>query len=1032
MENKSKFNTQPSFAVRSSQLLPTLKFRQTASAGLLLKEYYNMNENKKFNTQQQKAITFGSGPLLIVAGAGTGKTMVITQRISHLILDKSVKTDAILALTFTEKASGEMQERVDKLMPLGYVDLWISTFHSFCQKILEQHALDIGIPNDFKLLDQTAAWLLVRQNLDKFNLDYYKPLGNPTKFIHALLSHFSRCKDEEIYPAQYLEYAEKQELDLDSKQGDESMKSEVRRLKEIANAYHVYQQLLLDNNALDFGDLINYTLKLFTQRKNILKKYQEQFEHILVDEFQDTNFAQYNLVKLLAGDKKNLTVVADDDQSIYKFRGASVSNILQFKKDYPGAANIVLTENYRSCQDILDLSYNFIQLNNPNRLEAQKGYKIKKKLKANKECKSQIEHLHFKTLDDEVRGVIQKILDIKKKDKEVSWQDFAILVRANDSATSFINFLRKTNVPYQFVALRGLYGKAIILDILNYFKLLDNYHESAAVFRLLRSPIVNISDEELTKLCHFANKKNFSLYDALKIASTIYGLSADSVSQINFFLSLVEKHTALSREKTVGEVMLAFMRDSKYLEKILQADEEIAKQNADYLNQFYNRIKKFEESSNDPSLQNFMAEMELELESGEAGALKFDIEMGPDVIKIMTVHAAKGLEFEYVFIPNLVDQRFPTNKRGDPIEIPESLVKDILPEGDFHLQEERRLFYVAMTRAKQGLFFTSADDYGGARSKKISRFLVELEETNKGFRLKQAGSAAGATSESRLPEQGKEAVKKSKLGFEIPTQFSFSQITAFQACPYQYKLAFLYKIPVFGKGVFSYGKSMHSTLQKFFVLANQKATASQPDLFSAKSKSKGKKIGDLVSFEELKKIFEASWLDEWYNSKEDKEKYYQKGRDFIKLFYDENKDRELATLALEKGFNIKLAKEYTIRGFIDRLDLLPDQTVELIDYKTGKPKDKLTLEEKTQLLLYQLACQNLPEITAGHKVSKLTFYYIDNNSQLSFLGTDKELSKVEAEFGEAIEAIKTSKFEAQPEMHKCGFCDFKDICEFRA
>lgn len=991
----------------------------------------------KFNTQQQKAITFGQGPLLIVAGAGTGKTMVITQRVAHLILDKGINTDAILALTFTEKAAGEMQERVDKLMPIGYVDLWISTFHAFCQKILEQHALDIGIPNDFKLLDQTAAWLLVRQNLEKFNLDYYKPLGNPTKFIHALLTHFSRCKDEEIYPEQYLEYAEKQELDLDSKQGDEGLVDEVRRLKEIANAYHVYQQLLLDNNALDFGDLINYTLKLFNQRKNILKKYQEQFEYILVDEFQDTNFAQYNLIKLLAGDKANLTVVADDDQSIYKFRGASVSNILQFKKDFPEAASIVLTENYRSCQEILDLSYNFIQLNNPNRLEAQKGYKIKKKLTAHQACKAQIEHLHFKTLDDEVRGVIQKILDIKKKDQKASWQDFAILVRANDSATAFTNFLRKTNVPYQFVAMRGLYGKAIILDILNYFKLLDNYHESPAVFRLLRSPIVNISDEEITRLTHFANKKNFSLYEALKIASTVFGISPESISQINFFLSLVEKHASLSREKTVGEVMLAFMQDSKYLEKIVQADEEIAKQNAEYLEQFYKRIKKFEESTADPSLQNFMKEMELELESGEEGALKFDVEMGPDVIKIMTVHAAKGLEFQYVFIPNLVDLKFPTAKRGDLIEIPESLVKDILPEGDFHIQEERRLFYVAMTRAKKGLYFSSADDYGGSRNKRVSRFLVELEETNKGFKLYKKVEITAEADGLTVPVSAKAgptmtaSEKKTRQGFELPNAFSFSQIAAFQKCPYQYKLAFIYKIPVFGKGVFSYGKSMHSTLQKFFVLANQKAAASQSDLFGEKGKVKTKKIGDLVSLEELKKIFDESWIDEWFNTKEDKEKYRQKGREFIKLFYNENKDKELATLSLEKGFNIKLGQEYTIRGFIDRIDLLPDQTAELIDYKTGAPKEKLTSEEKMQLLLYQLACLNLPEITGGHKVSKLTFYYLDNNSQISFLGSDKELDKVENEFSDTISEIKSSQFEARPESHKCAFCDFKNICEFR-
>ncbi len=991
-----------------------------------------MKGNTQFNPQQKKAITFGNGPLLIVAGAGTGKTMVITERIRHLILDKGVKTDAILALTFTDKAAGEMQERVDKLLPYGYVDLWISTFHAFCQKILEQHALDIGLSNDFKLLNQTSAWLLVRQNLEKFDLDYYKPLGNPTKFIHALLTHFSRCKDEEIYPEDYLAYAEKIELDSDTKQGDEGLVDEVRRLKEIANAYHVYQQLLLDNNAFDFGDLINYTLRLFKQRKNILQKYQKQFDYILVDEFQDTNFAQYNLVKLLAGDKANLTVVADDDQSIYKFRGASVSNILQFKKDYPKAQNIVLTENYRSCQNILDLSYNFIQLNNPNRLEAQKGSKIKKQLKASTKCKAQIEHLHFRTLDDEVRGVINKIVELKKsasggKDKEVSWADFAILVRANDSATAFTNFLRKTNLPYQFVALRGLYNKPIILDILNYFKLLDDYHESPAVFRILRSPIVNLSDEEIAKITYFASKKTLSLYEALKSAAAISGLSPDTISQINHLLSLVQKHSALTREKTAGEILLAFMTDSKYLEKLIQADEAIAKQNAEYLNQLLDRIKTFEEAASDPSLQNFLAELELELESGESGPLKFDIEMGPEVIKIMTVHSAKGLEFKYVFIPNLVDQRFPTNKRGEPIEIPEALVKDILPEGDFHLQEERRLFYVAMTRAKNGLFFTSADDYGGARAKKISQFLTELADTNKTFKIDKR-----ASKQEKIEALPKIEKPKGELSYALPAQFSYSQIAAFSTCPYQYKLSHIYRIPVKGKSVFSYGKSMHSTLQKFFVLALSRIKNQQTDLFSAKKEKTSARIGSLVSREEFKKIFEDSWLDEWFESKENKANYRKKGLDFIKLFYDTNQDKELSTLALEKGFSFKMGSpDYSFRGFIDRIDLLPDGTAELIDYKTGKPKEKLTFEEKEQLLLYQYASQKIPAITSNHPISKLTFYYLDNNTQLSFLGNEKELAKLEESFVTTIDEIRASKFEADPEFHKCSFCDFRDICEFR-
>jgi len=284
----------------------------------------------RLNKEQKQAVTHQDGPLLIVAGAGTGKTTVITERIAWLIEEELAKPEEILALTFTDKAAGEMEERVDKALPYGYTDLWVMTFHAFSERILHTHALDIGVPNDFRLLTQTEQWLLVRANLEKFNLDYYRPLGNPTKFIHALVKHFSRCKDEEIWPEDYLKYTENLRVNLDgmeasggkakgkrqkakdAKEGTEKDngqkeerkdESEIKRLEEVANAYHIYQQLLLDNNTLDFGDLINYTLKLFRTRLKILKKYQEQFKYILVDEFQDTNFSQYELVKLLAGEK---------------------------------------------------------------------------------------------------------------------------------------------------------------------------------------------------------------------------------------------------------------------------------------------------------------------------------------------------------------------------------------------------------------------------------------------------------------------------------------------------------------------------------------------------------------------------------------------------------------------------------------------------------------------------------------------------------------------------------------------------------
>ena len=328
-----------------------------------------MNHLEGLNNEQLQAVTAPDGPALIIAGAGTGKTTVITRRIAWLIEEKKVPSDRILALTFTDKASAEMEDRVSGLLENGYYDLEISTFHSFCEKIIRRFGIEIGLPADAKLLNETDQWLLLRNHLDDLPLSYYKPKGNPTKFLRDLLKHFSRAKDELITPEQYLEYAESIRLDKDRAEAGDA--SEHDRIQEIANIYHAYQQLLLQENAMDFGDLIVYAVQLLQQRQRARSYYQEKFHSILVDEFQDTNWAQYELIKLLAGEKKNIMVVGDDDQAIYKFRGASVSNILSFKKDFSESTDIVLTQNYRSKQNILDAAYALIQHNNPDRLEAQ-------------------------------------------------------------------------------------------------------------------------------------------------------------------------------------------------------------------------------------------------------------------------------------------------------------------------------------------------------------------------------------------------------------------------------------------------------------------------------------------------------------------------------------------------------------------------------------------------------------------------------------------------------------------------------------
>ena len=381
------------------------------------------------NQEQKQAVEYNQGPLLIVAGAGTGKTTVITEKIKYLIQKKLAKPEEILALTFTEKAAAEMEERVDQAIPYGYFQMWISTFHAFANDVLKQEGHHIGLNAGFQLMTEAETIIFLRKNLFLFDLNYFRPLGNPNKFLASLLQHFSRIKDEDVSPEEYDKYVKSQKLKVKSKEE----KTELGKNVELAKAYRQYQTLKEKEGLMDFSDLIYYLLKLFRTRDNLLKKYQEQFRYVLIDEFQDTNIAQYSLIKLLCPTNKNpkLTLVGDDSQAIYKFRGASVSNILTFMKDYPNAKQISLLKNYRSNQQILDVAYRLIKHNDPDTLEAKLG--ISKKLIAINQSpttnnQSPISLYLSQTVEEEADYVANEIL---KLSKFYRFSDFAILSRAD-------------------------------------------------------------------------------------------------------------------------------------------------------------------------------------------------------------------------------------------------------------------------------------------------------------------------------------------------------------------------------------------------------------------------------------------------------------------------------------------------------------------------------------------------------------------------------------------------------------------------
>ena len=469
---------------------------------------------------------------------------------------------------------------------------------------------------------------------------------------------------------------------------------------------------------------------------------------------------------------------------------------------------------------------------------------------------------------------------------------------------------------------------------------------------------------------------------------------------------------------------MAFLEESNYLKESTRVESVKTQETLSYLNQLYKKISDFELNTPDPSVKNFLHIMELEMHSGEEGSLETQPEAeGPESVKVMTIHASKGLEFKYVFMVNMVDRRFPTTERKEQIEIPGALVKEIVPEGDIHLQEERRLLYVALTRAKTGVYLTGARDYGGARNKKPSIFITEL-----GYKGKEMPSPAIA--EIRKTENAIELASRER--YKIPERFSFSQLKAFENCPWQYRFAFILRVPVKGKYNFSFGKTMHSVLQKTLEQVRTRKTLLQTDLFSApNAKADSQKtVKECISLEEIMKIYEQCFIDEWYENDEQREAYFKKGKEILKEYYKEIENEIISPLFLEKEFTVRIpnninGKEYSLYGRIDRVDEAASG-LEIIDYKTGKPKKSLSADDKEQLLIYQLAAKEV----FPKPVEKLTFHYLDANEKQTFLGTEKDLEKLKEKIISTVQEIEKGEFKAKPGMI-CQFCDFKDICEFR-
>jgi len=613
-----------------------------------------MDLKSLLNKEQCEAAITVDGPLLILAGAGSGKTRVLTYRIAHMIEDLSIYPSQILSITFTNKAAGEMKDRVRSLVGNIADNMWISTFHSSCVRILRREIDKIGYNKNFTIYDSYDQKSLIKQCMKELEINE-KDLTDS-----EILSKISNAKNELITSEKY-----KKENESDY------------RKNKVADVYVLYQKKLKGNNALDFDDLIFKAVELLKNNKDVLDFYHSKFKYIMVDEYQDTNKAQYELIKLLVDERENICVVGDDDQCIYAWRGADVTNILDFEKDYPKAKVVKLEQNYRSCGNIL-MAANEVIKNNSQRKD--------KALRTEKESGEKINLYRAFTDRDEANFVANQIKTIMKE-KNRSYKDFAILYRMNSQSRIFEESFRKHLIPYKIVGGLKFYDRKEIKDIMAYLKLINNPLDDIALKRIINVPKRNIGDATIQKIQEFANGIDQCLYSAILDVEFIPTLTTRNKSSISKFVSLMNSFMAKNEEVSVSELIKLIIADTGYLKQLENSKEPEDESRVENIKELVSDAVEFERTSEDKSLLTF-------LEGVSLGSSTDDPDEELDTTAMMTVHSAKGLEFPVVFMVGMENGIFPGMSSMNNFT---------------EMEESRRLCYVAITRAEEKLYITSAE-----------------------------------------------------------------------------------------------------------------------------------------------------------------------------------------------------------------------------------------------------------------------------------------------------------------------------------
>jgi DNA helicase-2/ATP-dependent DNA helicase PcrA len=966
----------------------------------------------KLNGAQKRAITHGDGPLLVIAGAGTGKTRVITERIRHLLeSDSSLSGENILGLTFTDKAAAEMKSRVMKAAGKRAKDVTLKTFHAFCESLLKD------VDSDHIMLDTVDHWILLRRNLNRLQLDRYRRLAEPGQFLSDFIEFFSRCQDELVSSADYQRYAEQlaAELEAERAQFDSDTLGEreetVAREREIARAYKASEELLRGKKRSSFGSLITGAVELLERDATLRATLQNRYRYILVDEFQDTNIAQLRLLELLVNESKNIFAVGDNDQAIYRFRGASFGSFKLFLERFAGwregedstPFRVTLTENYRSTPNILRLASQVIGMNTVS------ADFPKKVLTTNRAEGEKIRIVELAEIEDEALWVAKEIERIHRAGRR--WRDFAVLYRAHNHRDALVTELSQRKIPFVISRL-SILEHPLVKDLIAYLRLIARPYDDIAAARVLAAPAWRLTPTDLVRYAERARKSRKKIFDELqsKQASLPFEPAASDLTELLNFLSEQRKSTP---RRTAAEILADLL---EWLEIYARASE----QDRAYVKRLPEFVKAWEPKSETRGLPEFVEYLEYFDQAG--GTISLDEDVPGDAVQLMTVHGAKGLEFSHVFVLRVNKNKFPQPERSHVFEFPARLMKEGAPEEHFHHQEERRLYYVALTRAQDRLTITSLAE----RKAKVPPFIEDIlmDPGIKRRDVLQLAPKVAPVPAAATDDKGAGIMQNPlfappgglpKIFSRIadwaetfhppspePLQLHPSAVQSYRSCPQRYLFSSLWSLQEGPKATLTFGRVIHATIRRMMAEF---------------------KKGNRLPFDEVQRIFEAEWSPVGFEDDYQEGEYKKDGLEQLRVFHQTVLEQPLLVLELEKNFELPVENNVILKGRIDQVNSLGRSDVEIVDYKTGKAKKDADAKKDLQLSIYAIATK---EIFEWNPV-RLVFHYLQDNQRQETTRDAKQLDQALRVVQETAADIRAGEFSAKPGFI-CRNCAYKPIC----